>query len=342
MHLDELPADQRAVLGLLLKQGRGYADIAGLLRIETRAVRERALDALDALGPQDDALAAEDQDLVADRLLGQADGPAREEAEALLAESPAARTWARQVVAELEGVAAPGALPEIPAEPEPEPDPEPPTAAATAPQGDEAPVAADDTSSTSTPAATKAKAPRSSRLGTALIIGAALVAIVGIVVALSGGFGGGSDSPATAGGAAAATTSTPTTATGTATTPAARVQQQIELTPPRQGSESLGVAQLVVSGTTRGLAVAAQDLSAGYYAVWLYNSATDARFLGFAPQVSASGDAAGKLQGLSQSLPTDVAKYRQVVISRQTVTSQNQNDTPTRPGTIVLQGTLKR
>jgi hypothetical protein len=49
--LDSLPADQRAVLQLVLQRGRTYDDIAKLLSIDRTAVRQRALAALDALGP---------------------------------------------------------------------------------------------------------------------------------------------------------------------------------------------------------------------------------------------------------------------------------------------------
>ena len=50
--LESLPADQRAVLQLLLKQGKSYEDLSGLLRIDTTAVRERAHDAVASLGPE--------------------------------------------------------------------------------------------------------------------------------------------------------------------------------------------------------------------------------------------------------------------------------------------------
>ena len=50
--LESLPADQRAVLQLVLQRGRSYDDIATLLSIDRAAVRQRALSALDALGPQ--------------------------------------------------------------------------------------------------------------------------------------------------------------------------------------------------------------------------------------------------------------------------------------------------
>src|SRR5205807_611635 len=47
MSLDSLPADQRAVLQLVLQRGRSYDDIAALLSIDRAAVRQRALGALD-------------------------------------------------------------------------------------------------------------------------------------------------------------------------------------------------------------------------------------------------------------------------------------------------------
>ncbi len=50
--LDSLPPDQRAVLQLVLQRGRSYDDIAQLLSIDRAAVRDRALAAFDALGPQ--------------------------------------------------------------------------------------------------------------------------------------------------------------------------------------------------------------------------------------------------------------------------------------------------
>ena len=37
--IDDLPADQRAVLQLLLKQGQTYEDISGVLNIDATAVR---------------------------------------------------------------------------------------------------------------------------------------------------------------------------------------------------------------------------------------------------------------------------------------------------------------
>jgi hypothetical protein len=47
--LDDLPPDQRAVLSLLVRQGKSHAEIAEMLGIPQHAVRDRARAALDAL-----------------------------------------------------------------------------------------------------------------------------------------------------------------------------------------------------------------------------------------------------------------------------------------------------
>src|ERR1044071_7868542 len=67
---DDLPADQKAVLQLVLRQGRTYAEIAGLLKISEAAVQNRALTALDAIGPASE-LDDERHDEIGDYLLGQ-------------------------------------------------------------------------------------------------------------------------------------------------------------------------------------------------------------------------------------------------------------------------------
>ena len=66
--LDSLPADQRAVLSLLLRQGRSYEDIGSTLRISDAALRERAHGALAALGP-DTGLSARRRAEIGDWLL---------------------------------------------------------------------------------------------------------------------------------------------------------------------------------------------------------------------------------------------------------------------------------
>ena len=72
--LEDLPADQRAVLTLVLTRGRSYDEIASMLAIDRSAVRDRALAALEALGP-DTELTRPQRAQLTDYLLGQAIPP---------------------------------------------------------------------------------------------------------------------------------------------------------------------------------------------------------------------------------------------------------------------------
>src|SRR5437764_7199433 len=111
--LDSLPPDQRAVLQMVLGRGRGYDEIAKMLQIERADVRQRALAALDALGPGT-RVPAERRALITDYLLGQLPAGVGEEARESLARSPTERAWARVVASELQSMSS-GPLPEIPA-----------------------------------------------------------------------------------------------------------------------------------------------------------------------------------------------------------------------------------
>src|SRR4051794_8005830 len=114
--IDDLAPDQRAVLQLLLKQGKAYTELATLLRISPDAVRDRAVTALEAMGPRDGApLAAERRAEIADYLLGQQSASERQATREFLEGSAAGRAWARVVSGELKPVAG-EALPDIPAE----------------------------------------------------------------------------------------------------------------------------------------------------------------------------------------------------------------------------------
>ncbi len=112
--LDSLPADQRAVLQLVLQRGRSYDDIARLLSIDRAAVRRRALTALDTIGPET-GVAEDQRALITDYLLGQLAGDAQDQTRARLAQSPSERAWARVIASEL-GSLASKPLPEIPTE----------------------------------------------------------------------------------------------------------------------------------------------------------------------------------------------------------------------------------
>jgi hypothetical protein len=306
---DDLPADQKAVLQLVLRQGRTYGEIAGLLKISTEAVRDRALTALDAVGPTglpdlDDDL----QDELGDYLLGQQAASARATTREQLEGSQAARDWARGVASELRaaGVAGEDALPEIPTDPA---------------EVDEA------FDALNARRAARADQARSSRLGGMLIIAAALLVVVGGVLLLTGVIGGDDDDKGKS------TASTPTqTQTSTATT--ASVEQQINLTPPSGAKKPLGVANIVSQDGQRALAGVGQDLPAsGRYVLWV-RAGAKSKFLGFFPPVTGSGDDKGRLQGLVAA-PTDLASYTELLVTRE------RSSAPKQPTTIVLKGALK-
>jgi hypothetical protein len=304
---DDLPADQKAVLQLVLRQGRTYGEIAGLLKISTEAVRDRALTALDAVGPTglpdlDDDL----QDDLGDYLLGQQTASARATTREQLEGSQSARDWARGVATELRtaGVAGEDALPDIPTDPA---------------EVDEA------FDALHARRAARVDQARSSRLGGMLIIAAVLLVVVGGVLVLTGVIGG-SDDDGTSKDAA-----TPTQTSTVATT--ASVEQQINLTPPSGATKPLGVANIVSQDGQRALAVVGQDLPAsGHYVLWV-RAGTKSKFLGFFPPVTGSGADKGRLQGLVAA-PSDLASYTEMLVTREP------GSTPKQPTAIILKGSL--
>lgn len=307
--IDDLPPDQRAALQLLLKQSRSYEEIADMLRIEPRAVRERARSALDALGPEDvDDLELDQQDDIADYLLGQQSASRRAATREFLEQSAAGRSWARVVVGELRagGHGLGDNLPDIPAE---------------AAEVDEAFGALQART------AHRERAQRSSKLGGAILLAGLGVLVAGVLALALGLFGGDDDSDDER-------AATGTTSTQTSTTPS--VEAQINLTPPEgaQG-EAAGVAQIGREGNQRAVALAIQGLQRAtqqrFYAVWLYTSPSKASFQGFLnPQPGKDGRVATGFP-----LPDNARGFRELVVTRET------QERPKRPGTIVLRGALE-
>lgn len=110
--LDSLPADQRAVLQLVLQRGRSYDEIAAMLSIDRAAVRDRALAAFDALGPPTE-VEPQRRALITDYLLGQLPAKVSDQVCGHLAENATERDWARMLATELSQLAS-EPLPEIP------------------------------------------------------------------------------------------------------------------------------------------------------------------------------------------------------------------------------------
>jgi hypothetical protein len=309
---EDLPADQKAVLQLVIRQDRAYEDIAALLKISSEAVRERALTALDALGPDAEALSAGEQDDVGDYLLGQQGASARAATRELLETSAPARAWARGVAAELRAAELGGedTLPEIPA--------------------DEAEI---DEAFGALQARHRAREEqeRSSRLGGALLLGAAAVILTALILWAAGVFDTAKDD---ADPGRTATTATTTAAT---TTPSgATVEQQATLLPPDGSGSARGVVTVLRQDGRRLVAAVAQGLPTGtHYVLWLRNG-EDMIKLGFFDPQAGSGATKGKLIGQAQA-PTDLSGgEHQVLITHET------SRKPTAPTDVLLQGVLQR
>ncbi len=312
--LDDLPPDQRATLSLLLRRGKSYADVAGMLEIDERAVHDRAHAALAVLAArQARELTAAQREEVGDYLLGQRAGVAERLAtRTYLDGSPPARAWATALAEQLEPLAG-ALLPEIP------------NGAAPA----TAPAAADTSIPTvpRTPRATKLRSASPARVRGALLLAVIIAAIVVAIVLLTGGSGSSSNSAGSGGGGETRSSS----ATGTQKSQA-KEDKRITLTPPDASSKAVGVAEVLSEGSQYAFYLAAQHLAPSkgngfFYAVWLYNSPSSYEALSRAPDVGASGNVQG-----GALLPKDAAKYHTMLLTRETAPK------PTKPGPVILRG----
>src|SRR4051812_32461473 len=113
--LDQLPAEQRAIVELVVQRGRSYGALAEVLQVPSERVRELARDALTELSPRTAArVEAGWRGQVADYLLGQ---QAAEEARATrdyLKRSETARAWALSLLDSLDPLYPNGAAPAVP------------------------------------------------------------------------------------------------------------------------------------------------------------------------------------------------------------------------------------
>ena len=323
---DSLPADQKAVLQLLLRQGRSYDELSGLLKLEPAAVRERAHRALDALGGPDDfnaSLSDERRGELSDWLLGQRSGAEAEQTSAYLAGSGSGRAWARTVGDELRPVGG-DRVPEVPAEGRSAPATEATTPAAAAAAGPG--VAAG--SEAAAPAAMMPGGQRVSRRAGAFLIGGVLTAaaiILVLVLVLSSG-GNKKNS------AKASTTAAPATTAATAAQPT--VKAQINLTPPGAGSSTkrAGILWILDASGKPAFTAAAQGLpttKGKAYGIWLYTSKTQAKLIGGFNQYDKQGRVLA-----SGALSADPTQYKNVIVTSE------KGGRPKTPGRIVLQGAV--
>ncbi len=309
--LDTLTDGQRAILQLLLRQGKSYDDLATLLKSDLDAVRARARGAVAAIGSDAPELSDAHRDEIADYMLGQQTASQRAATREFLEGSPAGRGWARSVASALSPLAN-GELPEIPAERE---------------------EVAEAFEALDARAARAIEVEKSSKLGGRLIAaGIGVVLAIAIILALSLGA---DDDPGTA--ANSPTSTTPQTQATTPTGDVFEVKAQGNLRPPDgEGSAKAEVAivhfpdndQYRLAFQATGLPPSSSRGSS--YGVWLYTSAKENRFLGF-PDTLVGSD--GKLETVSDLAP-DTPLYREVLLTRETA------ENPKKPGTIILRGRM--
>jgi len=336
--VDDLPAHQKATLQLLLKQGKSYDELGSTLNLAPSAVRERALDALDALGPDTAAgLAPARQDEISDYLLGQQRTAQRAATRTFLEGSEAGRAWARAVADALAPMAG-DALPEIPAASAAAPSDEP---------GDALNAEAPD----------DAHLEPSSRLGGVLLLGGgAVVFVVLVALVVSRLFGGDDAAERTATDRPASTQDGTGTAASTATGPEGGVESQIAMT--STTSKAVAAAFIVQQPTGRQLAINGQDFSPTdktfNYAVWLTKPPSTAVRLGYVGGgVKGTGADKGRLvtganpDQIEAADPKAAATirtalknfydYKQIIITREPAGADS-----TAPGAIVVSGAIVR
>jgi hypothetical protein len=304
--IDALPADQKAVLQLLLRDGSRYAALSELLDIDEAEVRRRAHGALDALGPAEAAgLGASRRGQIADYLLGQQDEHEALSTRGFLEGSHAGAAWARSVAAEL-GELADARLPEVPAGgTEDEDDAGAEAVAAAPPDGGRA-------------------RPRASRRGGAILLGGLLIAAVAVILvfALRDSDEGGADT-------------TPAASTATTKAEQPQVVAQANLVPPsnRKGSKALGVVLIQRASGQQQIVAAVQGLTkpkSGGYGIWLYSGPSREKWLGF----FASQDDQGRLLARGE-LKEAVGEYREILVTREA------KGNPAGPGPIFLRGPIQ-
>jgi hypothetical protein len=321
--LEALPADQKSVLQLLLRQGKGYDDLSGLLKLDVDEVRSRAYDALDTLGPGAGGLDAERRHEISDWLLGQQEPERAVATRAFLDGSTAGRAWAHGVARELEPLAG-DRLPELPAEPAPADEAAPVEAAPV-----DAEPAADEPAPTPFAPAPSA-APRVSRRGGALLIGGAValiaIAVVLVIVLTGGDDSKKADSPATQAGNTTSTQAQP------------QVRAQVNLTPPKDApaKKALAIVQIVDVNGQQAINAVSQGLPTSNkkaaYGIWVYNSPSQAKLIGGFDKTDNKGHLV--FQG---ALPkdVDVGAYKEILVTQETTGN------PTKPGTIYLRGPIQ-
>jgi hypothetical protein len=341
--LDQLAAEQRAIIDLVLQRGRSYDELATMLDIPGSRVRELARDALIQLSPVSaERVESERRGQIADYVLRQQSGGEETATKALLRRSEAGRAWTSSLIDSLADMYD-GDRPEIPEaeaeapsrrrererprererirEPRAERTPARERRPAREPRQREREPRRREQLSPDAQAAVRRRRIAAALLGALVLAGV----VVGIIAIASGGGDGKKKSKTTA----------------------ARAQTKLIgqlLLKPVNGASSTnqGIAVIATQGNQPELIVQAKlppSKQGTAYGVWLYNSPTDNLSLG--AQVT---DQAGNYQGRG-NLPSNLSKYKYIDISLQPIPDRACQSNPTclknaqkHSGTSVLRG----
>jgi hypothetical protein len=346
-NFDQLPADQRAIIELLLKRRRTYDALSDMLDMPATRVRELARDALTELAPNTaDRVDPDWQAQVADYALGQQSGPESQATQGHLKRSEPARAWLLSIMDSLDQLYTNGSRPEVPeaegertrardrkdrgAERERdrrERDKSKGGAAVADRKDDkdddevEDEKEAKETKKTPTPLTGGRRGGRLSPAARAVVMrrrliagGVALVALIFAVLILTGVLFGGDDDDGNSEGQADRGSETTTNANQTPT----ELIGQLQLNPLDKGDkDTIGVAAIAKTGNKTQLAVQAKlpprTGEKEAYEVWLYNSKDDAVSIG-----AQRTDAQGNYQGAGD-IPVDYTKYKYIDISAEKI-----------------------
>ncbi len=303
--LEQLPADQRAVLSLLLSQQKSYAQIAESLELSESDVSERAYCALDELARPEKSPSAGRRSELGDYLLGQQSKEAAAKTQQSLGRSPNDRAWLRAAAAPLAALPA-VRLPVIPG-------------ADAAPDG--ALLVTDD----ATPPPRTVGGLRSGVIVIALAA-LAVAVIAGVLIGrASGGDGSGTN-----------TTTAVTTATNASATATPIAQAALKPPAGAPAPKAEGIAEISQQAGSRVLSVVAKAMpaapSGSQYGVWLTADAKPAVWLGYFQAIAKSGGGIA-LQG---TLNGDPKLYSGVLVSL-----ESDKGTPTSPAKSYLVGPLR-
>jgi anti-sigma-K factor RskA len=282
---DQLSDEQRAIVELVLRQGKSYGELSDMLGLPETRVRELARDALVDLAPITASGVEEDwRGQLADYVLGQQAGPEATATRGHLRRSEAARAWTRSLLDALEQLYPNGNVPAIP-------------------DGERGRRGAAAARKPGDGAATTTLSPVAAGRRRLLAAAAALLLVLVVVLVWPVGVltGGDDDEPSEA---SAGSQQAGNTGEGI------EAERQGVAVITRQG----GGTQIVVQAS--GLEPSTENTA---YQVWLYNSDRQRRSLG-----AAATDRQGRLQAIA-TLPGNFQDFRFIDMTSGTVEGSRQN-----------------